>query len=178
MTREKSMISKIPARAPIYFSALMAVALMLAAGGSAQAKFNLSSVGPDYGCLLRTGEEITQQMQLHTDKKGKVESGAMSLNIEGSVCTYTLTSGSNTIDKTNGTGTATLTWTFSSGSDSDDESVCAANFGTTFTEHFAFVIERSGNQIDLAMLDPGLSGAKFTGSDPGDFPKFGSCTKQ
>jgi hypothetical protein len=176
------MISKIPARALIY-SALMALALMLGAGGSAQAKFNLSQVGPDYGCLLGSAAGVTihtQLMQLHTDKKGKIESGTLSYHFDfvDEVCTYTLASGTYTIDGTTGTGNATLTWTFSKDSDGD-EKFCTASFpGTTFTENFAFVIENSGKRLDLAMLDPGLSGAAFTGTDPGDFFTFGSCTKQ
>ncbi len=177
MTREKTMISKIPARAPIYFSALMALALMLGTGGSAQAKFNLSNVGPDYGCKLSTETVLTQLMQLHTDKKGKVVSGSMRFNFEGEVCNFTLASGTYTISATKGTGTLTLTWTFSSGSDGDEGS-CTSAFSPSFTENLAFVLESSGKLLDVAMLDPGLSGAQFTGTDPGDFFKFGSCTKQ
>ena len=183
MTRGKTMISKIPARAPIYFSALMALALMLGAGGSAQAMFNLSQAGPDYGCLLNAGSSLliqTQLMQLHTDKKGKIESGTMSFHFDlsGEVCNYKLDSGTYTIDKTNGTGTLTLTWTFSSGFDSDDAAFCSGIVGTTFTEHFAIVLENSGKRLDLAALDPLFVGAAFTGTDPGDSFKFGSCTKQ
>jgi hypothetical protein len=171
------MISKISARAPIYFSALMALALMLSAGGSAQAKFNLSNVGPDYGCLLNSAGNIdTQLMQLHTDKKGKVLSGSLSLNTGGEVCKFTLSSGDYTIDKTTGTGFLSLSWAFSSRSDADE--TCTTDFGTSFTEKLAFVIESSGKQLDVAMLDPGLIGAAFTGTDSGDFFKFGSCTKQ
>ncbi len=183
MTRGKTMISKIPARVPIYFSALMTLALMLVVAGSAQAKFNLSNVGPDYGCLLRSNSSKiadAQLMQLHTDKKGKIESGTLSYHFgvgdEG--CNYKLDSGTYTIDQTTGTGTATLTWTFVSGSDGD-EGFCTASFpGSPFTEDFAFVLENSGKRLDLAMLDPGLSGAAFTGTDSDDFWKFGSCTKQ
>ncbi len=181
MTREKTMISKVPARAPIYFSALMALALMLGAGGSAQAKFNLSNVGPDYGCLMNTeGNDIAQLMQLHTDKKGKVLSGSLSINVAGEACKYTLASGTYTISATKGTGTLTLTWTFSSGSDGD-EAVCTTELGTTLGENLAFVLEASGKLLDVAMLDPGITGngTAFTASgDPGDFFKFGSCTKQ
>ena len=174
------MISKIPARAPIYFSALMALALMLGAGGSAQAKFNLSNVGPDYGCLLDTETIITQLMQWHTDKKGEVVSGTMRFNFAGEVCNFTLASGTYTISATKGTGTLTLTWTFSSGSDGD-EAVCTTELGTTLGENLAFVLEASGKLLDVAMLDPGITGngTAFTASgDPGDFFKFGSCTKQ
>jgi len=171
------MTSKIPVRAPIYFSALMVLALMLGAGGSAQAKFNPSNVGPDYGCLLNSvSNDFSQLMQLRTNKKGTVLSGSMSLNSFGEVCKFTLASGTYTIDKTTGAGTLTLTWTFSSGSDGD-EAFCSTTFGT-FTEHFAFVLEASGKLLDIAMLDPGFTGTAFTGSDPGDFFKFGSCTKQ
>ncbi len=179
MTRGKTMISKIPARAPIYFSALMALALMLGAGGSAQANFNLSNVGPDYGCLLNTeGNILAQLMQLHTDKKGKVVSGTMKFNIEGEVCNYTLASGTYDISKTKGTGPLTLTWTFSSGSDGD-EGFCTTEFGPSITEHLAFVLEASGKLLDIAMLDPGITGGEFKASgDEDDFFKFGSCTKQ
>jgi hypothetical protein len=179
MTRGKTMTSKIPVRVPIYFSALMALALMLGAGGSAQAKFNPSNVGPDYGCLLNSvGNELAQLMQLHTDKKGKVESGSLSFNLDGEVCKFTLASGSYTISKTTGTGTLTLTWTFSSGSDGD-EAFCTSEFGPSITEHLAFVLEASGKLLDIAMLDPGITGGTFTASgDEDDFFKFGSCTKQ
>jgi hypothetical protein len=178
MTRGKTMMSKIPAYAPIYSSVLIARALILGAGGSAYAKFNLSNVGPDYGCRLSTETVVEQLIQLHTNRKGAVESGTMRFNEEGEVCNFTLASGSYDIHKTSGTGTITLTWTFSSGSDGD-EGFCTADFpGGSFTEHFLFVLERSGAQLDLVTSDPGLTGAAFTGSDSGDFPKFGSCTKQ
>jgi hypothetical protein len=174
------MISKIPACAPIYFSVLMALALILGAGGSAQAKFNISQVGPDYGCRLSTETVLEQLMQLHTNKKGVVESGTMRFNIEGEVCNFTLAGGSTyTIHGTSGTGTITLNWTFSGGSDGDEAGDCTTDFpGSSFTEHLFFVLERSGTQLDIVTSDPGLGGTVFTGSDPGELPKFGSCTKQ
>ena len=169
------MISKIPARTPIYLSVLMAITLILGAGGSAQAKFNLSQVGPSYGCNLSTEIGIiTQLMQLETNKKGSFTSGTLRFNFEGEVCRYVLSGGTYTISGGSGTGTADLNWSSLSGDDADDVAFCNAELGSSFSEHFLFVLESSGKQLDLVTSDPGLTVASF--SD--DFPKFGSCIKQ
>jgi len=178
MTMAKKLISKVAAHAPTYVAALAGLALMLVAGNNAQA-FSLSQVGPNYGCLLNPFPD-SQVMQLKSDKKGNFTAGSMVINFSGEACFFTLSTGTYTVNKDNGTGTIVLNWTSTTStlSDSDDSGFCAATFGSIFTEHFASVLEKSGMHLDLLSLDPAFSGSGFTGTDPGDRVQFGSCTKQ
>jgi hypothetical protein len=178
MANSLTIVSKLGARAPIYVALLASLAFMLGIGGTAQAKFNASQVGPNYGCLVNIEALESQTMQLNSGKDGHFTSGSMSLNIEGEACFYTLTSGSYTIDTDDGTGTIVLTWTFTKDADGDDSAVCALAFGTSFTDHFAYVLESSGKQLDLVSADPTFTGAQFTTTDQGDFVLSGSCHKQ
>jgi hypothetical protein len=178
MANSLTIVSKLGARAPIYVALLASLAFMLSIGGTAQAKFNASQVGPNYGCLVNIEALESQTMQLNSGKDGHFTSGSMSLNIEGEACFYTLTSGSYTIDTDDGTGTIVLTWTFTKDADGDDSAVCALAFGTSFTDHFAYVLESSGKQLDLVSADPTFTGAQFTTTDQGDFVLSGSCHKQ
>jgi hypothetical protein len=156
----------------------MGLVCVFSAGNVHAANFNNKTLKGNYGCLGRasiSGSGLSELIRLTFDGSGGV-GGSVNLSTNGEQCNFSV-SGSTYSVNSDGTGQVVLTW--SAGAEDPDADVdCSILNGVS--EHMGLVIEGNGKEFDFESLDPFLSGAAVTGTDPGDIPDpfVGSCKSQ